>query len=167
LETLKVSQINTIMKKFTLFLITLLFGFSGIAQVTYTYDATGNRIRREIILKSAEIPQDSAAVSQIPVIGEEPKAVDFGNPALEETFNELQVSLYPNPTQGAVYFKLNRLPEDEKPELELWGPTGTLIGKSKITGLVTRINLWEKPAGIYLVKTTLEGQPVTWKIIKE
>lgn len=152
------------MKKITFFLIVLLSAISGIAQVTYSYDDTGNRIRREITLKSAEILQDSAAVSQI---GEDPNVEDLENPALEETFNELQVSLYPNPTQGAVYLKLNRLPEGEKPEIEIWSPAGSLQGKTKITGLVTRINLWGKPGGIYLVKTTLEGQLVTWKIIKE
>lgn len=155
------------MKKQLFLLLTLLGCLSAqysYSQVTYTYDATGNRVKRVIVLKSAQIPQDSAAVSQI---GEDPNVEDFENPALEETFNELQVSLYPNPTQGVVYLKLSRLPEGEKPEIEIWSPAGRLLGNSKITGLVTRINLWGKPGGIYLVKTTLEGQPVTWKIIKE
>jgi hypothetical protein len=82
-------------------------------------------------------------------------------------FGELQVKLYPNPTQGAVFFEINRLPEGKIQELEIWGPTGRLIGKSKITGQLTRINLRGKPGGIYFIKANLQGSPVTWKIIKE
>jgi hypothetical protein len=155
------------MKKITLFFIILLAGLSGFAQVTYIYDAAGNRIRREVTLKSAEMTGDSVIAEQTPVISEETTALELEKPALEEMFGELQIKFYPNPTQGVVYFELNRLPEGEKPELEIWGPTGKLIGKYKITGQVTRINLWGKPGGMYFIKTIIEGKPVTWKIIKE
>ncbi len=154
------------MRKITILLIALLLGTTCYAQITYTYDATGNRIKREIALKSGEIKRDSALASQ-PIIMEENSKVEFANSALEESFAEIQVKLYPNPTQGAVYIKFNHLPQGVKPELEIWGPTGRLIGKSKITGQVTRINLWGKPGGMYFIKTILNEEPVTWKIIKE
>lgn len=154
-------------KRIFFFLATVLFGINGFAQITYTYDDTGNRDSRFVVLKSAELPQDSAVASQIPVISEEETIAEFKNPALEEMFGELQVKLYPNPTSGSVYIELNRLPDGEKPVFEIWSPTGRLIGKSKITGQVTRINLWGKPDGIYFIKTKMGDNPVTWRIIKK
>lgn len=159
------AKINA-MRKITILLLTLLFGATAYAQISYTYDLAGNRTRREVTLKSAEIQQDSALASQS-VIWEETIAIELKDPALEEAFGELQVKLYPNPTQGAVFFELNHLPQGKTPQLEIWGSTGRLIGKEKITGLVTRVNLWGKPSGMYFIKTVLNGEPVTWKIIKE
>lgn len=117
-------------------------------------------------LKSAEIAQDSSLASQ-PVIIEEKTAVELTDPWLEEDFNELEVKVYPNPSKGAVYLEINRIPEGEQPEIEIWSPSGELISKSVINGLITRINLWGKPGGIYFVRTTLGGQIFNWKIIKE
>lgn len=157
------------MKKLILFFIILLTCISGFAQVTYVYDDAGNRIKREVtlLLQSAEITEDSVLAEQTPVITEETTALELENPALQETFREIEIKLYPNPTQGAVYFELNRLPEGQKTELEIWSPAGSLIGKSKITGLVTQINLKGRPGGIYFIRTNIEGETVTWKIIKE
>jgi hypothetical protein len=154
------------MRRITIILIALLFEITCHAQLTYTYDTAGNRIKREIPLKSGEIKRDSALASQ-PIIMEENTELKFLNPALEESFAEIQVKLYPNPTQGAVYVEFNHLPRGIMPELEIWGPTGRLIEKSKITGRITRINLWGKPGGIYFLKTILNEKPVAWKIIKE
>lgn len=152
-------------KKSLITLLALLLGVISYAQITYTYDGTGNRTSR-IPLKSAEIPQDSALASQSAIM-EETAALELENPALDETFGEIRVKLYPNPTQGAVFVEFNQLPPGKKTELEIWGPEGRLIGKSNITSQVTRVNLWGKPGGMYFIKTNLNGNPVTWKIIKE
>jgi hypothetical protein len=153
-------------KVFLLFIV-ILTGVPVCAQIKYFYDASGNRVKREVILKSAEIQTDSTCASLAPVFNNEIIGIELKNPALEETFGELQVKLYPNPTQGAVYFEIDRLPEGIIPELEIWGPSGQLIGRSIFTGQVTRINLWGKPGGIYFIKADLQGTPVTWKIIKQ
>ena len=157
------------MKKIILLFIVLGVGLSGLTQVIYTYDNSGNRIRREVILplKSAEMTEDSIWASQPPIITEEITALELEKPALEEMFGEIEIKLYPNPTQSAVYFEVNRLPEGKKTELEIWSPTGRLIGKSEIIGLVTRINLKGRPSGIYFIRTNIKDDTITWKIIKE
>ena len=91
------------MRKITILLIALLLGTTCYAQITYIYDASGNRVKREVALKSAEIKRDSALASQ-PIIMEENSEVEFKNPALEESFAEIQVKLYPNPTPVVVPF---------------------------------------------------------------
>ena len=152
-------------------IVAVIIGCFGIqpafSQITYDYDDAGNRVvRKAVQLLSAEIPTDSALASQ-PVVVEEAIAVEFRNPQIEETFDEIEIKVYPNPTQGAVFLELSKIPEGENPEIEIWSPSGRLIGKSKITGQVTRINLWGKPGGIYIVKTDISGQVFNWKIIKK
>ena len=145
---------------------TLFVGVVCHAQVSYTYDDSGNRNSRYIPLKSAEIESDSSLANEA-VISDETIAIEFEDPALQEQFGELEVKLYPNPTKGAVYINLNQLPANETPIIEIWSPNGALIEKDKIEGLTTRINLWGKPGGVYIIKSVINGTPHSWKIIKE
>ena len=147
------------------FLSLLIFG-SVQAQITYVYDDAGNRYLRQVTLKSAEIEQDSALASQS-VILDETISAELKDPALEEDFGEVQVKLYPNPTQGAIYFQINHIPEGEHPDIEIWSPSGSLLGKEKIKGNSTRINLWGRPGGNYIIRVVINNSPYTWKIIKE
>lgn len=149
-------------------LVYCLTSLSVFSQIEYQYDNAGNRIERKLAveLRSGEIVQDSS-FSTGPVIGEETASAELMKPELEETFGNLELKVYPNPTTGVVYLELSRLPGEELSQIELWSPAGRLIEKSKITGQLTRIDLWGKPAGIYIVKTSLSGQSFTWKIIKE
>lgn len=154
-------------QKATLTILAVFIAVLTYAQVSYTYDNAGNRIKREITIdKSAEMSADSTLANEA-VVSNNSVAIEFTEPALEEVFGELEVRLYPNPTKGAVYIQLNRMPHGGKPMVEVWSPNGRLIGKSEITGQVTRINLWGKPSGMYILKTILGGNPVSWKIIKE
>lgn len=152
--------------KFHLLLFALLFTSLSYAQVSYTYDDSGNRDSRYIPLKSAEIDSDSLLANEA-VISDEIIAIEFEDPALQEQFGELEVKLYPNPTKGAVYLNLNQLPANETPIIEVWSPNGALIEKDGIKGLTTRINLWGKPGGVYIIKSVINGTPHSWKIIKE
>lgn len=153
--------------KAILTILCLFFLITTYAQVSYSYDNAGNRIKREILLdKSAENVSDSTNYTET-VIKNETVALEFTNPVLEEEFGELEVKLYPNPTEGAVFIRLNKLPDEGQPRIEIWSPNGALIEKARITGLITRLNLLGRPSGIYFVKSTLNGSPVTWKIIKK
>lgn len=153
-------------KLITTLIATFLVTIISNAQVSYTYDDSGNRDYRYVPLKSAEVPSDSILANEA-AISNETVSIEFVNPALQEKIGELEVSLYPNPTKGAVYFHLNQLPENENPIIEIWSPNGTLIEKANITGITTRINLWGKPGGVYIVTSIIGGSPYTWKIIKE
>lgn len=158
---------NNTMKKIIIALCALLIGVSTYAQISYKYDEAGNRVAKHVFLdKSAEILADSALATQS-TISEESIAIEFQEPALEDIIGEITAKLYPNPTQGAVFIELSTLPQTDMPEFEIWDSTGSLIAKSKITGRVTRVNLWGKPSGMYFVKTILNGQAVTWKIVKK
>lgn len=152
--------------KVFIIIITLFIGVVCQAQVTYSYDDSGNRGSRYIPLKSAEIESDSLLANE-DVISDEIMAIEFEDPALQEEIGELEVKLYPNPTKGAVYINLNQLPGNETPIIEVWSPNGALIEKDKIKGLTTRINLWGKPGGVYIIKSVINGTPHSWKIIKE
>ncbi|MFV0268594.1 MAG: T9SS type A sorting domain-containing protein [Draconibacterium sp.] len=155
------------MKRRLQFTIIILFvSILSYAQVSYTYDDSGNRESRYIPLKSAEVPSDSVLANEA-AISNEMINIELLNPAFQEKVGELVVSIYPNPTKGAVYLNLNRLPENQNPLIEVWSPNGTLIEKARITGLTTRINLWGKPSGMYIVKSVMDGAPHSWKIIKE
>ena len=131
-------------------------------KVTYGYDAAGNRTSRTIVMAAA--PPKSALA---PVEEEEPVVYS-------EILSDIELKIYPNPTDGLLKVEILNLPENQTANIWLYNISGRLITSLRgITGFAT-IDISDQPQGTYLMKivageTTSGGSQyqTEWKIIKK
>lgn len=129
---------------------------------TFTYDNSGNRIRRDTItvsLKSA----DSEIIAQ-----ENNDAEMNKEQIIVDKVDNFSVLIYPNPTKGIVKISIPDL--DAKTNvvrLQVHTLQGVSIIDKKITGNTDEIDLSARPAGLYIVKLFVGDKQTVWKIIKE
>ncbi|MCD6354668.1 MAG: T9SS type A sorting domain-containing protein [Prolixibacteraceae bacterium] len=119
----------------------------------YSYDNSGNRNERVINLnKSAHIQNSSSSNEKEQII--------------EEKLSDLNIRIYPNPTQGALKIEIPEL-GDENARLVIYNNQGKLIIDKKVSKLVTGINLSKYPSGMYILKILIGQNSSEWKIIKD
>jgi len=126
-------------------------------RISFGYDSAGNRISRIIEFD----PLRSASNEE-----EEP-------PVYSEMLSDIELKIYPNPTDGLLKVEILNLPEDETADILLYDLAGKLITSHRKAGNFTEINIGGQPAGIYLMKivagkTTFGGSQyqTEWRIIK-
>jgi len=119
-------------------------------KVLYGYDAAGNRISRkiEIKLKSASAPEE-----------EEPAVYS-------EMLSDIELKIYPNPTDGLLKIEIRNLPENQTANIWLYNMSGRLITSLKGITDFANIDISEQPIGTYLMKIVAGEYQTEWKIIK-
>jgi hypothetical protein len=122
-------------------------------KVSYGYDAAGNRISRTIVMPSAK----SAPAPD----KEEQPAVH------SEMLSDIQLKIYPNPTEGLLKVEIRNLPEGQKANIWLYDLSGRLISSFKDVSDYASINISGQPAGVYLLKIAAGEYRTEWKIIKK
>jgi hypothetical protein len=126
----------------------LMINLSSFAQteVQYTYDAAGNRIKRE-------------AFSTWIITNDTPQE------ATEDTFNaNIDISAHPNPTNDDVYIAVTFEGIDEQDvTMHLYDVSGKILLSSDGKSANYRFNLSSLPRGIYLVHVISQDG----KIMKE
>ena len=144
------------MKKIILFLCALMYTGSFFAQssstIEFLYDAAGNRISRSIPVVQLRSYQSSQKTE---VVTSKEKILDYN------------ISVYPNPTVGEVNLSINGKAIDDKTELSVYNTSGSQVCSVKVTGETTRIDLSNSPNGIYLLRLSIAGQIISWKVIKK
>ena len=120
-------------------------------KVTYGYDAAGNRISRTIVLSPTSAP---APTVDEPVV-------------YTETFADIKLKIYPNPTNGLVKVEIYNLPKGQTANIRLYAMSGKLITTLKNVSDAASINLSGQPAGIYLMNIVAGDFRTEWKIIKK
>ena len=142
---------------------TILLGFFATAclqllysqgKVSYGYDAAGNRTSRTIV-----IPPPNPAPA--PPIEEEPPVV------YSEMLSDIEIKIYPNPTDGLLKVEILNLPEDQTANIWLYNLSGRLITSFKGITDFTNIDISEQPTGTYLLKIEVGDYQTEWKIIKK
>jgi hypothetical protein len=132
--------------------------YSQTIDYTYGYDASGNRISRTFIYKrSAIIPKDT-------LYSANPKTKESA--AVNEMIGNTGITIYPNPTRGLLTVNIP-LTENDIARVSLYDLQGKLLMDYKNSGTTTEIDLAGLPTGVYLLRIFLNGQPATWKIIKQ
>lgn len=128
------------------------------SKVSFGYDSAGNRISRTIEFD----PLRSSSNEE-----EEPP------PVYSEMLSNIELKIYPNPTDGLLKVEILNLPEDQTADILLYDLAGKLITSHRKAGDFTEINISSQPAGIYLMKivagqTTSGGSQyqTEWRIIK-
>jgi hypothetical protein len=137
-------------------LVAVLFSGTAHAQTNYgfTYDASGNRITRAIILlKSATIPVDSLQAKKAEEI-------------LEDQIGLQKTRIYPNPTKGMLRIDLPAL-SDQEAILRVYDQSGRLVIDKSAISNGNEVDLSASPSGFYIMVIHIGQEKKEWKIIKE
>ena len=126
-----------------LFLLPLIVSSQTI--VNYTYDAAGNRIKREIVLS---------------------RTMENTEKPLTETLSRKSISIYPNPTAGLLKISISGWETTDKCKFTIFSLKGALIQEIQVSSSVTEIDLSDESDGMYLLNIELNESKSAWKIIK-
>lgn len=115
--------------------------------ISYTYDAAGNRTKRELVMGTFRKAADTSAVSDY--LGAE------------------KFSIAPNPTTGVVRVEMANKELEEEREYSLLNLSGLLITTKTSKDPSQSFDLSGQPAGIYLIRIRQKDEEVVWRIVKE
>lgn len=123
-------------------------------KIGYTYDSAGNRINR----KAVQSFKKTMARLQ-------------ANPSEDQRASDMQhdhsITIYPNPTDGLLRINISQLKKTDDCSLCFYTSQGTLIITENVKKENVYINISNQPAGIYLLKITINDKVTTWKVIKK
>lgn len=138
-------------------LLSLLFlPFISFAQneIRYSYDAAGNRIKREIVM--------SAPKAQANRQGIFPEDRMFS-----DKLQDHPVRIYPNSTESSLKICISGLKDTDKCSYAVYNAQGALTVRGEIKNDVADIDISNNPIGVYLLRITVNNIPTTWKITKK
>lgn len=118
-------------------------------RITYSYDATGNRILRQMETRGAQSPRRKNVENQ-----------NAGHITPS-------VSSSPNPTNGPLDIRLSRWNGEEQCRLLLTNMAGQVLADRTVTSALTTLDLSTCPSGYYLLQVELNGETETYKIIRK
>jgi len=132
-----------------LFFIVSIVSLQSQNTVKYAYDASGNRIKREILLTKSAVATTT-----------EPEV--FTDQVVDR-----KVKIYPNPTQGQLKVEVENTEGIKNCTITITAMnTGKLITKKKATLPITDIDISNQPFGIYIMLIEIDGEYTSWKIMK-
>lgn len=114
-----------------------------------SYDNTGNCVYRGIVF-SDDGDSDS-------------DNCDKWRDSIIENVSDNEISLFPNPTDGAFTLKIT--PCDETITAILTDISGATIMRKEVNGQTT-FDIHDKSSGIYILKVLFKEEELSWKVIK-
>ena len=123
--------------------------------IHYSYDAAGNRIKREIVLA----PEDSLTRQS------EVKKAMTAN--YSDMLSGRTIRIYPNPTDGILKVDMAGCTDAEQCHVKLFNMSGQQLFFTDSPSSIETINLISQPKGIYLLSIIINGEESTWRIIKK
>ena len=128
-----------------------------VGTVRFSYDADGNRTGRTITFQRE---QDNGKGT--------PGADDFSDATAtaEDSFDGMQVNLYPNPTSGTFSVALQNRSDGKPMQAVLTSPKGAVLEEKRFESDLEQFDLSGQAAGIYFLKLVVEGEVHIWKVIK-
>ena len=140
------------MKKISVLLFAiLLIQTSSYADVQYSYDASGNRIKKEIVLNTKQSIQ----------------TVDENIKPASEMLSERNIKIFPNPTHGILKIEINPLEKEDNSIIAVSKMSGQLLIQFDNVESSTEMDLSQYANGLYLLQIVINGENSVWKIIKE
>lgn len=122
------------MKKINICLTLLFIPFlsKGQSKIVYTYDATGNRIGREIIMQALKAKASS-------------QTFDTEGQVFSDMLHEHDIKIYPNPTRGFLKVCVYGLKNTDKCSMSLYTTQGTQIMAYDVSEESFEINISNQP----------------------
>ncbi|MDR2563769.1 MAG: T9SS type A sorting domain-containing protein [Prevotellaceae bacterium] len=159
------------MKTFILFMgLTTAAAFGASSQaLVYRYDASGNRIKRELEnpgqVGSPAAPQSVSASTAEIALDADTATVKLSEPATvaKEPF---RVEVYPNPTEGLVEIELPDLKKGEKGRIRIYSLQGATVYEKQSVQNRQSADISHCMPGIYALYVTVNNKTVMRTIIK-
>ena len=144
------------MRKYCLWVCLVLLPVVSSAQgrIGYSYDAAGNRVKREVIMSVSKN-----------IAKQQKKSSD--NQSFSDMLSDHTVKIYPNPTKGDLKISIFGLKVKDQCSLVVYTTIGVQILTKKVETDNTDIDISNQPNGVYLLQITINGTATTWKIVKE
>lgn len=148
------------MKKFSFLIILMILSFfnlsSQVSAYIYSYDPSGNRISRELIilpeiLKSQEVDNQSATDTT----------------KLEYFAFGKSVRIYPNPTSDYLNIEISNLQIENNSTVIIYDTSGRILRKMGITDNNTVLNLSDISSGLYILQLIIGEHRKEWNILKK
>lgn len=138
-------------KKLFALIVCLIPYVSNAYKVSYSYDAAGNRVSKEIVL-------------------EQKRSLKKGNShenTVSETLSDKEIRIYPNPTKGILKLEISVLEENDNCEISIYSSSGQLLYTLRTNEQITDIDMTSFTSGAYFLHITINREQSIWKIIKE
>lgn len=139
--------------RYLLFLFLVTFTLQGMATdvISYAYDNAGNRISRKVVDLNSN-PSHVKASAPAPV---------------EDQLGERKITVYPNPTRGALAVEISGGDAKDEIHLILYSAQGTQLQNMKVTATTTPVNMSAYPGGWYILRVQAGEKMKEFKIIKQ
>ena len=123
--------------------------------VSFSYDMDGNRITREILF------------SKMGENGRSMETEDKMLPSATDFFNEIEISLFPNPTSDQFYIEIKGEEPHEQVRALLMHVSGTVIEDRILENALASFDLSRLASGMYILKLDMGDETRVWKVIKK
>ena len=123
-------------------------------EVTFGYDANGNRISRSILF--GKIFEDGKNV-------EAEKGLET---IVMDQISGVEFSIYPNPTRGRFLVEVSDPGKGPLLRVVLLTPQGDVLTKKILDVNTEEFDLSDYPAGIYMLHLMAGDETHVWKIVK-
>jgi hypothetical protein len=132
-----------------------LYANTSYGQQTYAfeYDDAGNRTSRTIVLP--------------PGLKSTQKADSAQSKEYKETMGELEIVMYPNPTEGILTVELKNLNEAQPSSIMVYDYSGRLLQSKNNLGAVNTIDLSQLPRATYILRISSGERKTEWTVVKQ
>ena len=155
---MKSIKTSIILHLFMLSIFTLSFAQEAIQ---YTYDPSGNRIERSIVLLPPENPGGNNQ-------GEEQEyKYDEQQKEYSDVLNDHEITIFPNPNGGQFDVVITNLNEVIESVITLYSVAGEPLLNRKNPEETEHFDIRHLRNGTYLLTIQLDKEQTTWKIIKQ
>lgn len=119
------------------------------SKVRYSYDNAGNRVKREIVVNTKSVSDDSTPEYY------------------SEMLAEKDIRIYPNPTRGHLKVEVVGWDSADQCLLRLYNSAGQQVLSTRAGSSYTELDISSRSNGLYILHITLNGKETAWKIIKK
>ena len=144
--------------------------------ITYTYDAAGNRTNRSLTVKEPKLDsttnkEDSTFYSLVENNSLNGEQKLMGNVTTIQQQIDLiaayDLKVFPNPTEGKLQLVIGNYSNALQGEIRLYQLTGSLLLTQKTISNRNIIDLSGMSVGSYMLELVIAGKKVVWKVIKK
>jgi len=144
---------------FILFCILYISPSLSAQNITFDYDAAGNCILKyKTVTLVSHIKSGGSGNNSSDSIQQQPQ---------KEMIGEREVSIYPNPTQGALKIEIKGTPIESPIYFYISDINGRILAQKESPDALYTYDMTSYPKGVYLLRVVIDGKKKEWKIIKE
>ena len=155
------------------FFFLIIISYSGVlfAQPAFrfSYDDSGNRIKREVIDLS-ELPNEEPGEPELMTQIDNTEIDDEISPESQQSTDQVSapgISVFPNPVQDQVSVHIPDLTAEDDGQLLVFGINGDYHFRTTKLQETTTIDLSGKAPGQYILRLVLNAESKEWIIIKD